>query len=118
MRKFIVGSLMFAILFGILAPISVYAADSTELQLYMGIKAKYVWKDPEPDKQTSQTCLLGKFHLELGLRLHNKRFSELVAQALSDNHASVSDGFIRQLPMRDLVKMLTTIKSARHPQRT
>lgn len=113
MRKFIVGSLMFAILFGILASTSVYAADSTELQLYMGIKAKYVWKDPEPDKQTSANMSAGEIPFgAAGYVFTTKDSSELVAQALSDNHASVSDGFIRQLPMRDLVKMLTTIKSA------
>ena len=113
MRKFIVGSLMFAILFGIIAPTSVYAADSTELQLYMGIKAKYVWKDPEPDKQTSGNVSAGEIPFgSAGYVFTTKDASELVAQALSDNHSSVSDGFIRQLPMRDLVKTLTTIKSA------
>ena len=83
MRKFIVGSLMFAILFGILAPISVYAADSTELQLYMGIKAKYVWKDPEPDKQTSANTSAGEIPFgAAGYVFTTKDSSELVALAL------------------------------------
>ena len=73
----------------------------------MGIKPKYVWKDPEPDKQTSANTSAGEIPFgAAGYVFTTKDSSELVGQALSDNHASVSDGFIRQLPMRDLVKML------------
>lgn len=107
------GILTAAILVSTLAPTAVFAADSTELQHYMGIKTKYVWKDPEPDKHTNPNVSAGEIPFgAAGYVFTTKDSSELAAQALSSNHSSVTDGFIRQVPMRDLVKVLNTVKSA------
>lgn len=93
----------------------VFAATSTELQLYMGIKPKYVWKDP-----AAEAVSIDEINPEagnpkagtVGYTFTTKDSDELVAQALSSNNPVVTDGFIRQVPMRDLVKILATVKSA------
>ncbi|GHU92875.1 hypothetical protein FACS1894208_00990 [Clostridia bacterium] len=90
-----------------------YGLDADELQLYMGDKVKYVWKAPEETGSGS----IGEGAGEAGIGspgyiFTTKETPELIAQALSDNHPRVTAGFIRQLPMRDLQKLLAGIKSA------
>jgi len=94
---------------------SAFAATSTELQHYMGIKTTYVWQDPVTGAEgtTSSNIQAGEIEVgSAGYTFTTKDSDELVAQALSNNNPEVTAGFIRQLPMRDLIRILTTVKSA------
>lgn len=112
MRRFMVSGLIVALLTS-MSSITAFAAGSSDLQHYMGFKTKYVWNDQAP-----QTTLTGSEQAggatvgTPGYTFTTKDSDELVAQALSNNHPAVTDGFIRQVPMRDLLKTLTTVKSA------
>lgn len=110
MRRFIL-SLISAVLFATATTPPAHAVEVDDLLLHMGIKIEYVWKDPTP---------LDEGNLEAGnptvsspgYTFTTKDTPELIAQALSNNHPSVSAGFIRQLPARDILKLLIGIKSA------
>jgi len=110
MRRSVISIILVVVLITMSSSVA-YAADSTDLQLYMGIKAHYVWQDSattaEEAPQAGETS-----PMSAGYTFTTKDSDELVAQALSDNNPEVTEGFIRQLPMRDLVKILDTIKSA------
>ena len=121
-----IGGLIVALL-TTLTSITAYAADSNDLQHYMGLKTKYVWREPAPQTASngsaqavsgSTQAVSGNTQAgnvavgAAGYTFTTKDSSELVAQAVSSNHPAVTEGFIRQVPMRDLIKVLATVKSA------
>jgi hypothetical protein len=118
MKKILCVSVLIALcVFVSATAISAFAADTDDLLLYMGDKIEYVWKDNSASVSDS---VPGSGDIDAGgasagspgYIFTTKETAELVAQALSGNHASVTLGFARQLPMRDLLKLLTAVKSA------
>lgn len=112
MRRYMIGGLIVALLTS-MTSITAFAADSSDLQHYMGLKTKYVWHETAAQTASSDNTQAGSTAVGApGYTFTTKDSDELVAQALSNNNPAVTDGFIRQVPMRDLLKVLTTVKSA------